>query len=123
MKRLIRNAIQTPDGTILESTARHDYKEYIDVDTGEWFMVDGGLVYQRRSTNVVGKDLTLYDDEPHEVQRDVLTWGTYGKTGDDPYQKVKVKDMTTGHILAVLAECKPLIQLENCMKKELDLRS
>ena len=34
MVRLIRNALQTPDGTVLESYHRHDYKTHLDGITG-----------------------------------------------------------------------------------------
>jgi len=38
---LIANALRTPDGTVLESKSRHDYKEYIDAN-GKTYMIDGG---------------------------------------------------------------------------------
>ena len=67
MKNLIKNAWQTPDGMILESTHRHDYKTHTDAN-GKTYMVDGGLEYVRRSTNGDEVDLCLYDDAPHIIQ-------------------------------------------------------
>lgn len=101
MKDLIRNAIQTPDGTILESFSRHDYKTHTDAN-GKEYMVDGGLSYSRRSTHADQIDLNLYDTEPHEIQREILTWGTYGKDGDQPLQYKSIGKMDTAHIKAVL---------------------
>lgn len=45
-KKLIRNAIQCPDGTIIESKHRHDFVLHRQEDGREYF-VDGGLDYQR----------------------------------------------------------------------------
>ena len=90
--QLIRNAIQTPDGTILESKHRHDYRSYTDAN-GKTYMVDGGLEYLRRSIHDDQIDMSLYDDEPHEVQRDVVTWGTYGKNADQPLSYISVGAM------------------------------
>jgi len=120
---LIRNAIQTPDGTILESTHRHDYKEYKDAN-GLTYMVDGGLEYCRRNRHDSEPyiEMNLYDDEPHSVQREVLKWGTYGINGDQPLKWLSVAEMETGHIEAVvkMSNVRPLIR--DCMKEELGQR-
>ncbi|HED05257.1 MAG TPA: hypothetical protein ENI61_01075 [Ignavibacteria bacterium] len=120
-KPLIRNAIQTPDGTILESKFRHDYQEYTDKN-GKTYMVDGGLDYLRRSIVGDEKDLSLYNNEPHEVQREVLTWGTRGINGNLSLKYVKISEMETSHINAVLLEYHPMDIIEACMEQELKNR-
>jgi hypothetical protein len=101
--QIIRNAIKTPDGTILESRHRHDYKAHIDRVTTERYAVDGGLDYFRGSINKVKPEYLHVTTEDHfEVQREAFTWGSYGKDGDEPKHYIKLKDMQTEHILAIL---------------------
>ena len=123
MSRLLRNAIQTPDGTILESKTRHDYKSYKDAN-GEWYMVDGGLDYLRRSVNAEDPvDLRLMDEEPHSVLRHAVTWGTYGKEGDQPLSRVTIADMDTEHLEAVLdTQMGMYPQVSSLMEAELKFR-
>jgi len=124
MPRLLRNAIQTPDGTILESQHRHDYKAYKDAN-GEWYMVDGGMDYIRRSVNAEDPavDLSLTEEEPHSVLRHAVTWGTYGKEGDQPLSRVTIADMETEHLEAVLdTQMGMYPQVRELMKAELEYR-
>ena len=118
--KLIRNAMQTPDGTIIESTHRHDYKTYTDAN-GKTYMVDGGLDYVRRSIHDDQIDLCLYDDAPHVIQSSILKWGTYGINGDQPLKYVSVAEMDTAHIEAVL-ELNVNPTLKACMIEELQRR-
>ena len=115
---LIANALQTPDGTILESKHRHDYKTYTDAN-GKQYMVDGGLEYVRRSVHSDQIDMCMYDDEPHEIQARVLTWGSFGKEGDQPISWIPIADMETDHLKTVLEECNPRGVLKSCMIEEL----
>ena len=118
---LIRNAIQTPDGTVIESRSRHDYVTHQDAN-GKEYMVDGGLDYVRRSANGDEISMCLYDDESHEVQRHIIKWGSYGKDGKQPLTFKSVADMDTDHIVAVLENCSPHRVIKNCMQKELENR-
>ncbi len=118
-RQLIRNAIKTPDGTVLVSKHRHDYVNHVDATNGKTYMVDGGLDYQRRSANGDEIDMCLYDNEPHRVQREVLTWGTYGPKGDQPLTYKPIKDMDTDHIEKVYKECTPHSVIKNCLENEL----
>ena len=120
--RLIRNAIQTPDGTILESKHRHDYRSHLDA-SGKTYMIDGGLEYVRCSVHADQVSLALYDDEPHEVQAQYLTWGTFGIRGDQPRRDIRIAEMETAHLEAVLRDCHPTPVLKNCMIKELEIRN
>jgi hypothetical protein len=85
-------------------------------------MVDGGLDYMRCSAHGDEVCLSLYNDEPHEVQRDILEWGTFGKDGKEELMYVKIKDMETSHIKAVLEECNPSMVYRNCFEEELKRR-
>ena len=105
MKTLIQNGLVTPDGTILTSGHRHDYKTHKDKN-GVKYMVDGGLDYCRRTTYIPKEDLVLYKEDSHTKIRNKYVWGTFGKNGDQPYRQVRLKDMTTDHILAVMEHCR-----------------
>jgi len=101
--RIVCNRIRTPDGTILESMHRHDYKTYVDTN-GLEYMVDGGLDYTRRNVHDEAPytELSVYSDSPHDVIREVFKWGTRGKDGKQPLKYVPLKDLTTEHIEAIL---------------------
>jgi hypothetical protein len=94
---IVQNCIQTPDGHILISSHRHDYKEYKDKN-GRTYMVDGGVDYIRRSGYLDSTDLTVMSDDTFEDVRNKLLWGSYGKTGKDPLHWIRLKDMEENHI-------------------------
>lgn len=102
MKNIIYNAIRTPDGTILESRYRHDFKQYVDKN-GKYYAVDGGLDYIKRSYDTVDyEEFSLYNDSPFELIRERFTWGTRGINGDQPVKYVPLKDLDTLHIQAII---------------------
>jgi len=102
-KQLVVNAIKTPDGTVLVSNHRHDYKEYVD-ENGYTYMVDGGLAYLRR--NKVPEpytELSLYEDDDFEKIRKLHSRGGRGKNGDDPLTWVPLCDMSTDWLEACIS--------------------
>ena len=102
MRTIYASQIKTPDGTILRSQHRHDYKTYTDAN-GETYMIDGGYDYFRSSVNrVPAENITVYTDDPHEIKREIPVWGTYGKNGDDSYHVISVAEMTDAHMSALL---------------------
>ena len=108
-KRLIHNAIRTPDGTILVSYHRHDYKSYVDANN-EIYVIDGGLEYVRTSVNSVpAESLAIYDDAPFEVIREYLHRGGRGEDGKQELKYVALKDINNEW-------------LENLIKYEEELR-
>ena len=123
--KLIYNAIQTPDGTILESTHRHDFKQYEDAN-GWVYMVDGGLDYARRSVNknAPATELSVYSTDPFSEVREVPIWGTYGKLGEQPLKQVSLEDMSTDHLKACLTT-QPTMSphIRELMQTELEYRN
>ena len=100
--KLVYNAIMTPDGTVLESRHRHDFKQHTDTKSGNTYMIDGGLDYIRTSMYPDQINLSVYLEDGHDKVRKAVTWGTYGKNGDQPISYVKLCDMETDHIKACL---------------------
>lgn len=100
-RHLIRNAIQCPDGTILESVSQHDFQGHVQEDGREYF-VDEGLSYQR----VGGSDteyvnLAVYSDDSHEKIREAFKWTrNYNKKGK-PLKKSEqrlLKEVSNDHV-------------------------
>lgn len=106
--KLIYNAIQTPDGTILESHYRHDYKTYTDAN-GEEYMIDGGIDYIRTSLNKESAiSLAIYSNDHHDVIREYFKWGSYGIDGNGPLTYIHLDSMDHDHIVAILRTQKHL---------------
>jgi len=84
--------------------------------------VDGGLDYCRRSNHGDEKLMYVYDDIPHKEARELVTWGTYGKNGDEPLTYKKVADMEDGHLMAVITKCAAYPQVKEVMAEELRQR-
>lgn len=122
---LIYNAIQTPDGTVLESRYHHDYRSYKD-QNGYTYSVDGGISYVRRGFEVNSpnaKELSCYiPDTPYEEAVKLAAWGGYGKNGDEELRYIPICEMSTEHISAVLKTQHPIEQIKLLMEWELEQR-
>ena len=123
MSEILRNMMRTPDGTMLHSVHRHDYREHQDAN-GNIYMLDGGLEYVRCSAHGDEEMFTVNVADDHGVIREVVTWGTFGKKGDNPYKQVKIADMETEHLQACLdtqeATMRPV--LYKVMQDEMEYR-
>lgn len=103
MTKLIASRVRTPDGTVLQSFHTHDYKTHVDAITGETYMLDGGISYQRTIINKVpATDMSVYFEDDHELRREAFCWGTRGKGGKDPVVFKPLKDLSSDHIEAIL---------------------
>ena len=122
MSEIIRNALRTPDGTEIRSRHRHDYVTYTDAN-GKEYMVDGGLDYIRRSANGDEEDMVVTTEDSFEVVRQACDWGTYGINGDQPLSYIKLCDMETAHIEAVLQNVSLINPaIKTSMERELEYR-
>ena len=99
--KLVKNCLETPDGTMLYSRSRHDYVSYLD-ENGKTYFTDGGLDYVRCSANGDEIHHCVWDDDPFDKVRKAVEWGTYGINGDQPLKWLRLCDMETDHINAVL---------------------
>jgi hypothetical protein len=103
IKTIIRNAIQTPDGTILRCRSCWDYVSHLDTVSGEIYQVDGGDMYTRHTVNVVPfVDLTVTSEDSFEVQREAFEWGSYGVDGTEDIHYIKLMDLSSLHLYAIL---------------------
>lgn len=102
MDQLVRNSIMTPDGTVLVSYHRHDYVSHLDKN-GETYFIDGGNSYQRSSVNHIPfKSLNVFVTDDFTLVRAAFHWGTRGINGNKPLKQVRLMDMTTEHIEAIM---------------------
>jgi len=101
--KLLVNALRTPDGTRLESRHQHDYKSYVDVETGCIYFADGGLAYARGTYTADGvEDLRVYNTDDIGLIREHFSWGTFGKNMDKGLHEILLKVMSNEHVIAIL---------------------
>lgn len=67
-QKIIYNAIKTPDGTILKSNNRHDYRSHQDTTNGMHYAVDGGLEYLKRNGPSDYTELSRVEIDVQEIQ-------------------------------------------------------
>ena len=121
---ILINKMRTPDGTMLESKHRHDYVTHMDAN-GKEYMLDGGLDYVRCSAHGDEEMYTLMSDDDHGLIRVVLTWGTYGREGDQLITHVLIADMETEHLQACIDGMRgyPRPAMYKVMQDELEYRN
>jgi hypothetical protein len=105
----IYSGLQTPDGTILHSSHRHDYVTHEDKN-GKTYILDGGTDYVRCSANGDEVLIECWSDEPFEKIRQYCYRLGYGKVGAEDYGTLRttfLKDMTDEHLEALLSYCEP----------------
>lgn len=120
--QIILNRIRTPDGTILTSYFRHDFKTHVDKN-GETYMTDGGQDYLKRSVNTIPyEDLSVNSDSPFEVIRLNLFWGTRGKDGKSSLKWISISEMENSHLEAFIDLRFGSEMYRNYMKQELEYR-
>lgn len=100
MPRIIQNAIELPDKTILMSRSTHDYQ------SKDGYSVDGGIDYLRYGFPVgcenKFKILSLYDNSSFIDRKEKLVWGTYGKNSEHPLKWVRLTNCETDHLINIL---------------------
>lgn len=101
--QIVYNALQTPDGTIIQSKHRHDFVTHDDKN-GKKYMIDGGTDYCRRSNNGDEVTISLTVADPIHKIREVFRWG---RNYDENMKRlpatewVLLKDLNDGHLDAL----------------------
>lgn len=121
--QIVLNAIKTPDGTVIASYHRHDYKTHTDAN-GLEYMVDGGYDYLRRNfhENAPYEEMSVTDSAPFEQIRESLHWGNRGKDGKQPLNYVPIYRMADDHIEAILDIEMGAEWVRSIMREELSYR-
>lgn len=103
--KLIANIWRTPSGSILQSKHRYDF-----VQDSDGNFIDGGLGYVRKGGDVFEKweNLCVYSNDAHEDKREAFFWKSYGKDGSGQGEWILLKNLTIGHIGAILKTQKHL---------------
>jgi hypothetical protein len=109
-RMIIQNAVKiTEDGkeTFLVSSSVHHFNQYTFKD-GSTFAVDGGKEYLRRVGDLndsrVSDFYSLNDTQPFHVIKELLLWGTRGKSGQEKVRYILLWKCSTPHLQAILKD-------------------
>jgi hypothetical protein len=94
---VVYSALLTPDGTLLESSYKYDYKTHKDKN-GKTYRIDGGISYLRCTDNGDENLIILFDTDPHHIIRRFSgRWSLTEKyIGDKIY--IRLFQMTDSHL-------------------------
>ena len=124
---ILKNAIQCNKcKDIVESKYRHDF---VSCSCGACAN-DGGRDYMRRLghpndytdlSEVVAEE----DEDYFEKARELFTWKSYGKDGNEKPREIHLKELTSEHIKAILSTQWHIkgTYIERLLQKELDYRN
>ena len=123
---ILKNAIQCNKcKDIVESKHRHDF---VTCSCGACAN-DGGRDYLRRLGNPedytdISKVIAEEDEDYFEKARELFTWKSYGKDGNEDPREIPLKELTSEHIEAILSTQRHIrgTYVENLMKMELEYR-
>lgn len=107
---------------IITSKHRHDY---VTCSCGN-LSVDGGLDYTKRKFGDKGySELSVYADEDDIAKiREYFTWGSRGKSGDEPLHYILMKNISNDHLDAIMQTQRHIrgTYVENIFRMELNFR-
>lgn len=104
---ILQNAIQNLEtGEIIKSTHVHDFVVTSFKDNS-YIAADGGTEYLRRVGNLKQKDvkwreLSLSDDYGFEAIKNMLVWGSRGKTSREKLKYLLIKELELGHLKDII---------------------
>jgi hypothetical protein len=137
-QKILANWIMAPDGTMIPSMHRHDYRTHETIDSYEMkegdevispaitrhSMADGGCEYLRRGGKFT--EMSIYEDDPYEVIRRFVCRGGRGINLDQPLTYVPLFQMDNDWLKAVIEyeeENRPENIFIKLYKKELKYRA
>lgn len=107
MSTIIQNAVYIPSQRrYYKSANRHDFVTF--TVNGEQHFIDGGIDYIRSSvienpkTRSMVIDYNLSSMSTPDDIRQKLLWGTYGKKGNKPLTWKLVRNLSIGHLKAIV---------------------
>lgn len=102
-----------------EIVSRHRH-DYITCSCGQ-VSIDGGSSYLRRGGNNY-IDTSISSNDDFDKIRNKFDWGTNGIDGKQRLQYIKLKDMETTHIEAILSTQLLFKEIKKIFKMELNFR-
>jgi len=101
MPQILVNLLVCPDGTILKSEYRHDFKSHkgSGEHSGQYSFIEGGTDYVRYANGI---PITITDESPFELIRSFVTRGGRGKEGDEILTHVPLKDIDKDWLDAII---------------------
>lgn len=100
-REIILNRIQCNScKDVISSYTTHDY----NICKCGKVAVDGGTSYLKRAYDdgATYTEMTIYSNDKFVIVRENFRWGTFGKDGRQPLTYIRLCDLSTEHITAIL---------------------